>query len=323
MKLILTLLASVVFSTFIHAQTMLKFEKVKSMKTPSYNFGYAASNQDLYAMGGTQGMMEFGSGMQVYDSRTGKWITVKLKDIPYTTTTSLLYLEEYDGLLMLGGSQLVGDAESLMQEARVIDLSNLTIKSLGNFPNAAKKMGLAKQGDFIYYFGGYLSKSRFSPPTYTFSNHFYSFNLKSGALQELANLPMAMSTQGGIYDGNLYLFGGFDDRYLSEIWQFDFETQVWKELKGFKEPVSSYALAQYEHYFILVGDYSSGDQILVYDAKKQEYKTFQSNVRMRNGGAAILNGYLYVFGGQLPYPGKEQLQQTYRISVSELIDEMN
>ena len=154
--------------------------------------------------------------------------------------------------------------------------------------------------------------------SYRRSNKFFAYDLAIGHMEMLPDLPKAMETDGGIVDGNLYVFGGFDGSNLSDIWKYDIQKRMWQELEPFESPVSFYALTQYKHYFILVGNFYNGNQLIVYDTQSESAEYFKMNFNGRQMGASVVGEHLYVYGGYVPPPNHFIRNDLYRISVSEL-----
>ena len=131
-------------------------------------------------------------------------------------------------------------------------------------------------------------------------------------------MPRGMETDGGIIDGNLYLFGGFDGKALRWVYKYNIEEQRWTKIKSLKKPLSDYALVQYGQYFIMVGDYSRNNQLIVYDTKTESATYFKTNLQGRRFGASIIEDNLYVFGGINSQLGSLK-QQHFKLPVSRLL----
>lgn len=308
---------------FLHlnliGQKRLKFEILDPMPMGAVAFGYANSADDLFAIGGTTFNKPRVSNLQVYNDEMNKWINFPLKDLPKHRFSSAVYIEEYEGLVLAGGIRLRGNSEVLMDEIRIIYPDKMEIESLGTIPQPAKKLGMAYEKNIVYLFGGSLSRgvSVNGPIHNTFSNKFYSYNMNNGNVDELPDLPIAMEATGGILDGNLYVFGGFSDRPLSSILQYDIDKKTWKKLGELDFPASAYALTQFENYFIMVGDYRDGRQLILYDTKQQKATYFFANVPNRHIGAGVIGGYLHVYGASSSGVSHS------RIHLSELIGNLN
>lgn len=305
---------------FTKAQQKLEFEKMSPMLNEGFAFGYAESDQDIFALTGGDDFMNYNSFLQTYDTRLDLWIAQEIKGLPIIKYASAAYLKTYNGLLLLGGTRPFGRDIAKVEKIRLLSLDDFSITVLGNLPEPARRMGLAMDGNKAYFFGGSTGMSTGSLGTRYFngSNKFFVYDLEVGHLEMLPDLPKAMETDGGIVDGNLYVFGGFDGAPLSGIWKYNIEQRLWQELAPFARSVSSYALTQYKHYFILVGDFYNGNQLIVYDTQMESAEYFKMNFSGSQMGASVVGDHLYVYGGKVPPPNPLIRSDLYRISLSEL-----
>jgi hypothetical protein len=305
----------------LQGQTRLDFEKVTAMPNEAYAFGYTESSRDIFALGGGEDFQGFSSFLHIYDAAVDFWLTVGLEQIPLIQHPSTAYMEKYNGLLLLGGIQGYGASIATVDEIRMINLDDYSVSNLGVLPEPAKGIGLAYEGGKAYFFGGSRSMTRnmFGTSYYKCSNQLFVYDMDRGHLEKLPDMPLAMETDGGIVDGNLYVFGGFDGTSLSGVYQYNIDSKEWKTLPPLKEPVSSYALAQYEHYFFLVGDFNATNQLIVYDTEKQSARYFKTNFSGRHLGASVVGDQLHVYGGLDNTRGSYIKQEHYRIAISELI----
>lgn len=303
----------------LFGQKRLKFEILDPMPMDAIAFGYTNSEDNLYAIGGTTFNKPRVSNLQVYDNKINKWLDFPLKDLPRHRYSSAIYVDEYKGIVLAGGIRLRGNSEVLMDQIRIIYPDKMEIESLGTIPQPAKKLGMAHEKNIVYLFGGSLSRgvSVNGPIHNTFSNKFYAYNMNNGIVDELPDLPIAMEATGGIVDGNLYVFGGFSNKPLSSVLQYDIDEMAWRELGELDFPASAYALAQFEKYFILVGDYRDGRQLILYDTEQQKATYFFANVPNRHIGAGVIGDYLHVYGASISGVSHS------RIHLSELIDNLN
>ena len=314
-------------SCYLFGQNKLKFDILAPMPQGTIAFGYAHSTDNLFAIGGINFNKGYSSNLQVFDIETNEWLNISLENLPKQRYSSAIYIDDYKGIVLAGGisQKYRGNAVKVIDEFRIIYLEQLNIELLGTIPNPAKNLGMAHNGDKVYMFGGSTNvrQSINGSVNYTFSNKFYSYDLTNGVVDELPELPKAMETKGGIVDGNLYVFGGFDGRSLASVWQYNIAKKSWKELNKLDVTVSAYAIAQYENYFVLLGDYNNGYQVILYDTKTQEATYFLSNIEARHLGAAIMGEYLHVYGGGVTNIGGNSAVSHYKILISELIGASN
>lgn len=308
--------------TASQAQQKVNFKPLEPLPHSAFFFGAANSPNEIYLIGGTQGFQKFSRIFQAYDTKRNTYLSGDLVDFSGVMSPAAIYLEEYNGVLIAGGTRLSGTNELLLDTIRMLDLENYKLSAVATLPKSAKTMGVANMGNKVYFFGGSTQKSRFHAKNYTFTDNFFVYDLTLGTVEELPKLPKSMETKGGIFDGKLYVFGGYDGRSLSEVWQYDIENEQWKALASLKQAMSAYALVQYQHYFILIGDYYDGDRLVVYNTKNKSAQYYEINISARHMGAAVINDQLHVYGGLL-IDGSSAITGAnfghYVLSISELI----
>lgn len=312
MRLSLTSLLCLV-SVVCLAQKKLNFETMAPMLSQNYHFAYTASEHHLFAVAGGDQNLRFSNTIQIYDTRLDDWISFGAKALPHMSASAAVYMEDYHGLLLVGGTQPDGFNTNVVEKIRMLELDRYTIKELGPVPAPARKLGLAKDGNTIYMFGG----STEAITELKCSNKLFSYDLSTGHMEMLPDMPAAMETNGTIVEGNLYVFGGYDGESLAEVWKYNIAERKWSALPPLDEPLSSHAVVQYGQYILLVGDYTKNDQLIVYDTESQSATYHKTNLKSRFAGASIVGDYLYVYGGLIPSQRLIQ-QKTYRMSLQEL-----
>lgn len=305
-------------SSLVFAQKRLSFEKMAPMLNEAYAFGYSQSNQDIFVLTGGDDFLRYNYFLQVYDTRLDYWMGFEIKELPIMNYPSTVFMENYNGLLLLGGTQPYGSSVALVEEIRMLKLDDLSVVELGELPEPARNMGLAQNGNTVYFFGG----STRATPQMLFSSKFFSYDLERGHLEMLPDLPVAMETKGGIINDQLYVFGGWNEKTLDEIWKFNLTEKKWTSLGPLDKSISSYALTQYQHYFILVGSHNDNKQLIVYDTKKEKAEYFKLNFETKSMGASVVGDYLYIYGGRVPPPNPYIRNDLYRIAISEIIHSM-
>lgn len=311
--------------TAIAAQTKLTFEKMAAMPNEAYAFGYTQSSQDIFAFGGGEDFKRYSSYLHLYDTRSDLWISTEIKEVPLVKYTSSVYLEAYKGILVLGGIRPYGTSLGLVDDILMLNPYDFSVTRLGTLPEPAKDMGIASEGKKVYFFGGSkrMTRNMIGSTNFIFSKKFFVYDLNDGHMEMLPDLPNAMETNGGIVDGNLYIFGGFNTTPLTSVWQYSLKNKTWTELEPFDRPVSSYALARYDRYFILAGDYYDGNQLIVYDTKTKKASYFKTNFTGRHMGASVMGEYLHVYGGFSNNRDNFIKHDHYRISIKRLIDSLD
>jgi len=309
-------------STALCAQNKLIFEKLPAMPLGNANLSTAQGEQDIYAIGGTTATQWVSSNLQVFDTRINLWLQFPLKKLPRFTDGSALYLKEHDCILLAGGVMPYGASIALVDSIRAIYPKIRKVRALGLAPEPARNLGLAHADNNVYLFGGSTGtwKNRLGNRYFNFSKKLYRYNLLNGEMTELPDMPHGMETEGGIIDGNLYLFGGFDSKALRGVFKYDIAEETWTRLPSLKKPLSEYALVQYQHYFIMVGDYSRNNQLMVFNTKTEKATYFKTNLNGRKFGASIIDDTLYVFGGINGRLGSFK-QQHFKLPLQKILDQ--
>lgn len=269
------------------------------MPNPAAAFSMAQSEHDIYAIGGSNWTQWVSSGLQIYDSKAEIWIEMPLNGIPRFNNGAALYLDNHDCIMLAGGIMPYGSSLNLVDSIYAVYPDSREVRNLGATPAPAKKMGLAYHNEKVYMFGGSTTMRMNHNGTriYTFSDNLWEYDLFSGRMTQLPDMPIAMESQGGIINGNLYLFGGFDQTSRSTVFKYNIESKTWTELPRLKKTVTDPALIQYKHYFILVGDQTKSNQLIVYDTQTEQARYFKTNLEGRRLGASILGDELHVYGG--------------------------
>ena len=304
-----------VHSFICFSQSKLEFEKISPMPNEAYAFASSASDQDLYAITGGDDFQKYTSQLQVYDIQLGSWLNIPIKGMPITNYASAVYMEDYHGLVTLGGTQPYGASVALVEDIRIIDLEDFSVTSLGKLPFPARNMGLVKKGNTIYFFGG----STQATPFFKTSNKFFSYDLDLGHLEMLPDMPVAMETDGAIVNGHLYVFGGYDRASLSKVYKYNISKREWTELNPLPKPLSSHEIVQYGKYIILVSDFNTTNQLIFYDTENERPVYYKMNLEARHLGASVSGDYLYVYGGVNPTPHYYVRQEAYRFNLKEFL----
>ena len=318
---IIFIVVSLCSSNDLSAQKKLKFEKIGNMKVDNGNFSITEVGSDIYAIGGSTAMQWVSSNMQVYDNRIKKWLNIPLNGLDRFSYGSAIYLEKYNSILLAGGITPFGSSVKIVDKLRLVNTDKFEVKEIGPAPAPTKNLGMAYFNDKVYMFGGGLSyyRSKTGTEFWTFSNRLYSFEISTGQIERLPDLPNAMETEGGIYNGNLYLFGGFDSRPRSTVYKYNLELKEWTSLNGLERPLSNYSLVQYENYFLLIGDRSKDNQLILFNADTEEATYFKTNLQGRRLGASILDDELFIYGGSNTMLGFRK-SSVYKIDVDKILN---
>lgn len=311
----LVILLTVALSHAATAQQKLQFEKLSPMLNEAFGFAFAGSEDKAFALTGGDDAFNFTSVLQTYYTKLDTWTGTKVDNLPFMNFGSATYMPAYNGVIFLGGITPYGSSIRVNKDIRMLNLDDNSITELGELPIAAKNMGLARADNTIYIFGGSVQAT----PRFVCSDKVFSYDLKSGHLEQLPDMPIPQEASGAIIEGKLFILGGYDQNALTSVYQYDLEEQEWSTLAPLETPLSNYSLVQYEHYLILVGDYVKTNQILVYDTRNDKRHYLKMNLNGRYLGAAVVDEHLYIYGGVVPSPNYYIKNETYRIALQDIL----
>lgn len=274
------------------------FTKAKKLPQPIFGMSYAANGQKAILAGG-RSFSANSDEIYVYDSAIDEWLNLSSSSpLKPTLFGGAVYLEDYGSVLFAGGTTQTRDHVLLIDNIQYYDMKTFQSSDLGENPIAAKNQGLAYANDKVYIFGGSTGrKADKEGVEFEFNKRMYVYNLKTGLMQQLSDMPEGKETKGCIVAGTLYTLGGYGEKASDQIHAYDIQKDKWSKIGRLKNPCSAYALVQYQQYIFLIGDYKFMDQMVVFDTKSLKTKTFKMNFRGRHMGAAVLEGELNVFGG--------------------------
>lgn len=316
------LIACLITST-LNAQQALTFHKIGQLPLALSAFGYSQDDTKIFTIGGSTEQFEYTSSLLSYNSAINLWLNIPIADFTPSKFASAIYVEKYDGLFVVGGIIPNASRTILDDEIKVIQLDKFNYKPLGPLPYPAKNMGIAYWEDKIYFFGGSTSMvvDRMNQnERFTFSDKLCSYDLTNGVITILEQMPIPMETHGGIIDGILYTFGGFDGSSLKRVFAYDIAADQWKELEPLKNGISSYGITQHDQYFFIAGDYYERNKLIVYDTQSKKAHYFKTNIKGRHLGASVIKDKLHLYGGSvLSNPSSDH----YSIDLSVILDQVN
>ena len=298
----------------------VRFKKKKALPVRLFGMAYTTDGQRILVVGGGSSNPDYTNGLFMYNPMLDEWLDLSSSaHIPPFRYGQAVYLEEYGSMALLGGTTPYGTDVGLVADITTYDLKSYRPRVLGPNPTPSRRPGVAYWKKKLYFFGGSVSvdMQMSRKATGKYSRKMYEYDLSTGVIQSLPDLPEAKETDGGIVDGRLYVFGGYDNQGSRAIHAYDTEDATWQKIGALDDPVSAYALAQYQHFFLLVGDYEKPNQLIVFDARTNTHKAFKLNFRGRHMGAVVLDETLHVFGGFDPRRGA--LRQHWTLNVPRLL----
>jgi N-acetylneuraminic acid mutarotase len=176
-------------------------------------------------------------------------------------------------------------------------------------PSARERHVAVSHDNLMFIFGGYDGISRL--------NDFYEFNVDNNTWQEViysgSGLPPSPrhSTCATVYDGNMYVFSGYDGQCRSDLHRFNFETNTWGEVKKKNQsswPKERYrtCAALYKNMMYVYGGHDGIrqlDDFWGFDIKKmiwEEIKVRPNLPSLRDSHMTFTNkDCLYIHGGSI------------------------
>jgi hypothetical protein len=314
-------LSMIVFTTELCAEkpTVVKFEKATRMPFGLYGMAYTSDSIRIYIFGGTRAMHSYTNTVLFYDTRIDQWLDLTIENqFEGFRYGRAAYADSYKSAFLVGGASDATGHITKIQNVRYYDVISYKMESLGNNLLQSKSPGLSIWKKKLYFFGGSTEYDA-SNNTYTYTDKFYSYDLSTGNIEILPAMPESKETAGGIVDGMLYVFGGYNNQPNCSIHCFNLKTKKWSKKGQFSGSISSYALAQYKQYFILVGDYADMNKLIVYNTIDNSRKEFRMNFKVRHAAATVINETLHVIGGLSGDPSSPPLSTHWVLPIQELV----
>jgi len=298
--IVTVLLTMLCFNTsFSQSINTVKFTTAKNLPFGLFGMASATDQKRIYIKGGSTSVNKYSSSLYAYDIELNEWLDLsKAINLKATQFGKGVYLPGFNTIAFIGGITPVNNSVRIIPSIIGFDLETYRFSSLGNSPLISKLLGAAYWKGKVYMFGGSTSyESNFSHFTQKFTSKMYSYSPDNGDTESLPDHPEAKEMKGEVINGILYTFGGFDNLPNKNIHTYNIESKVWRKIGSFENPVSAYALVKYKHYFLLIGDYSNTDQMIVFDTKTTTWEIYQMNFGGYHMGAVIVKNSLHVFGG--------------------------
>jgi N-acetylneuraminic acid mutarotase len=287
MKISSLFFAVLSYAVSLNAQTTLNFYNLANMNVGRGAIACAANSTSFYVSNGFSSSSAYTSICEKYDIAGNTWSQLTNQLVPKRFPSSVVV---GNNLYIVNG-QLSGGAYN--DKVEVVDLSTGQIMLSTTNPYPSKSSGIAVWNGDIYVFGGSIGST-------AFSNKLYKFDTSTQTWTQLASMLEAKETTGEIVNGKLYVIGGFFGTASSNrIDVYDIATNTWSNLMLMNTAMSAHSTATYGSRVYTAFDYTNETFLGYYDISSNTYTTLQQNNMRgrRNGGARIVNGKLYIMGG--------------------------
>ena len=236
------LLLIIIFSTtyfvgFSQKLEKVRFEKAKALPIGLFGMAYSANNKSIFVVGGSSTPNPYPVALYMYDTLLNAWLNLSrsaaLKPVCYGRA---VYLEGFESIVLLGGTTPYGSSEILAPDLISYNLATYKTKALGQNPMPSKLPGAAYWQGKVYMFGGstFLKAKLTGKLVQEFTRQMYTYDPEIGTMEVLPDLPEAKETNGGIIDGKLYTFGGFNNQPNREVHVYDIENASWYKIGSFR-----------------------------------------------------------------------------------------
>ncbi len=233
---------------------------------------------------------KYSNKIYVYDIISNTWtiINKKLRERAYH---SALY---NDGkIYVMGGKRFSTNRkiEYLDETVEIYDIHRDTLLTDPVNPHQAASAAAFVYDDKLIVMGG--STYRVENGWQKYSDKIHMLDLKKGVWYEAGKMPLGMETNGILVGHTVFLFGGYRQRTLSDIFTYDLITGLWRKRGRLWFPVGKAALARGgDKVYIL-----ENGVIQVYNLYTNEIKAYQIDLKLREGGLYCTDDKLIIVGG--------------------------
>ena len=303
----------------------LSYDKMSSMGSRLHAFGSALVDDKIYVVGGNasfqrDGSMEamyrlenneflfltlnqflqysysnyktnfFKGDLHVYDIATDSW--ERQKNIFKKRAHHNIYHHD-DKLYVLGGINLSINKkkEYLDNTIEIFDLkTGETVIDEAN-PHQAVNFSSFVVGDELLVLGGSTKKNRNGTRQYSDKVHLYK--ISEGLWYEVDEMPTAKETSGIRINDKIYLIGGYNNKPLSSIEQFNIPEKKWEQVGNMFFGMSNPALAHHNNTIYI---YNNG-KFCTFNTKTKELNEYFIEVELHNSEMHIADNSIFLIGG--------------------------
>jgi N-acetylneuraminic acid mutarotase len=249
--------------------------------------------------------------VQTYHISNKKWSVKKEKVVKRAYHKALIHK---DTVLLIGGKMLTKkkSRELLSSQIEFVSLKDLSIKLDESNPHQAVNFGTAIYENKVLIFGGFTKK--FENGRMKYSNKIHFLDLESGYWYLLTKMPKGKEVTGIVFENKLYLFGGYNQKSLTDVESFDLKTAEWKKegtlFRGMRKP----AITKDKEFIYLQED----GKIITFKPKTKVLKEYNIDIKLKGSEMHFSNGKLYIIGGfQVEDYRKAPSNGFYSVKVSE------
>lgn len=305
----------------VQAQSTLEFERVHKLPVGVFDMGFCASEKAIFSVGGQivqGGEIKNTEVIMIYSPFTDDWSKALFTsgDIAVKGASTSTYLQSSNSVYTLALSKKDEEGYSTYP-LEVLNLDNYRVAYDESNPHRAALAGIASDEQSLYVFGGYSTNE---DGEFEFNNQLHKYDPVASEWVELSNLPEGRRSKGVVVDNQLYIIGGeVKDGITSEVIKYDLAENRWSSVGYLPNPSNAHSITtSNEHIFVIAGEERT-DKLLMINSKTNDIDQFDIRFGFQKPGLAVLEGYLYLFGGYAPRSNTAN-RKTLRISLAELIN---
>ncbi|WP_347173100.1 Kelch repeat-containing protein [Polaribacter uvawellassae] len=225
-----------------------------------------------------------------YDFKSKTWQTSSLEPKARAYHKAVAYKNE---VYLLGGKQLTLSKmkEMLMPQIEVLNIKKDSIIIDEMNPHQGVNFEALVFEDKLLVIGGSTKLQENLLKKYTDKIHLYDF--KTGYWYLLTTMSKGKETSGVILDKKLYLFGGNENRNLTEIESFNLITGKWEKEGELFTAMEKPAITKNKNTIYLF----EKDLIVTYNTITKELKEFRIDLELYFSQIQYRNDKLYIIGG--------------------------
>jgi hypothetical protein len=252
--------------------------------------------------------------IQSYSISQNKWSIQKNKVIKRAYHNAISYK---DTVLLIGGKKL---SRTKSRDLLATDIENVSLRDFSIIkdetnPHQAVDFGTVLYDNKILVFGGSIKKQ--NNGKIVFSNDIHFYDLEKGYWYLLTKMPKAKEVTGIVFGDKLYLFGGYNNRNLTDIESFNLNTGKWKKegtlFRGMRKP----AITKDNDFIYL----NENGKIVTFAPKTNILKEYKIDLNLNDANLHFFNETLYLIGGYHVEEFKKYPSNgLYSINVSEFVD---
>jgi hypothetical protein len=230
--------------------------------------------------------------LQVYDFESNHWT---LKENVFRKKANHNVISFDNKLYILGGKRLskTKKRDYLEDKIEVYSTLNETVEIDDTNPHQAVNSLALLHQDKIILMGGSIKSNKQGIKNYTDKMHLY--DLKTGYWYLLSKMTKAKETQGVVAEDNLYLFGGYQGKDLTEIEVFNLKTSTWKKVGNLFKAMKKPAITTHKDIIYLF----ENQQLVTYNTTSNELRSYAIDLNLFGATMHFFKDKLYITGGYL------------------------